>query len=115
MSIKEYIAKPLSEVELYHKHAEVPQDAVAFTGSARQHPYDREKLLLIVDDSTDKTSLLEFRIEDVLSAENLPNPVNEKGEMYSKVKLWVRRGAVGVRYEPFEVDTPLKYIHSLHK
>jgi len=114
MSFRDFIDKPAYELELYHKHADVPQDAVAFIGSARQHPYDKEKLLVIVDEGTDEAMLLEFRVEDVLSAENLPNPVTEKGESYSKVKLWIRRGVVGVRYEPFEVDTPLRYIHIIH-
>jgi len=114
MNFRDFIDKPAYELELYHKHADVPQDAVAFIGSARQHPYDKEKLLVIVDEGTDEAMLLEFRVEDVLSAENLPNPVTEKGESYSKVKLWIRRGAVGVRYEPFEVDTPLRYIHIIH-
>mgnify|MGYP000342015726 FL=1 len=113
MSFRDYLEKPAFELQVYHKHADVPQDAVAFIGSARQHPYDKEKILLIVDEGADETLLLEFRIEDVLSAENLPNPVTQRGESYTKVKLWIRRGAVGVRYEPFEVDNPLKYIHSI--
>ena len=114
MSFRDYIDKPAYELELYHKHADVPQDAVAFIGSARQHPYDKEKLLIFVDEGSDEAMLLEFRVEDILSAENLPNPVTEKGESYTKIKLWVRRGAMGVRYEPFEVDTPLHYIHTIH-
>ncbi len=109
MSIREYLsAEPFSEIMRYHQ-AETPQNAVAFTGTLRKHPYDEDKCLLIGDTSDREPAIFEFRISDVLSAVEMPAPVSELGKPRPLVKLWVRRGSFGIRYEPFEVDEPLRF------
>ncbi|HET7839533.1 MAG TPA: hypothetical protein VFL04_07230 [Rectinemataceae bacterium] len=109
MSITEYLsAEPFSEIIRYHQ-AESPQDAVAFTGTIRKHPYDEDKCLLIGDAADREPAIFEFRIADVLSAVEMPAPVNELGTPRPLIKLWVRRGSFGIRYEPFEVDEPLRF------
>jgi len=109
MSIHEYINEPFFELQAYH--SEPPQDAVGFTGSPRKHPYDDSKIILIADPHDGESAILEFRASDILAAQDLPSPVTVEGESYALVKLWLRRGALGIRYQPFEVDTPLRYMH----
>jgi hypothetical protein len=109
MSIREYLAaEPFSEIIRYHQ-AEPPQDAVSFTGTLRKHPYDEDKCLLISDASGREPAIFEFRITDILSAVEMPAPVDELGKPRPLIKLWVRRGSFGIRYEPFEVDEPLRF------
>ena len=112
MSVRDYIGEAFYELQAYH--AETPQDAVGFTGSPRKHPYDDGKVILITDPPDGESAILEFRASDVLGAQDLPSPVTEAGESYRIVRLWVRRGAVGLRYEPFEVDNPLRYMSESH-
>jgi hypothetical protein len=109
--------EPMSELIRYKSGA--PQNAVAFSGTLRKHPYDAGKCLLLADPSSaDRSgfapsgfapSILEFRKADVLGLEELPSPVDESGHSRQVLRLWIRRGSLGLRYEPFEVDEPLRF------
>jgi len=107
VSITEYIESAvLSDVVRYKDHAAM--DAVAFVGTLRKHPYDGDKCLLLAaaKDSprlVAEGSIIEFRIADVLAADELPLSVDEEGAARSLVRIWVKRGALALRYEPFEV------------
>ena len=112
MSITEYIeSAPLFDVVRYRNQAAM--DAIAFVGTLRKHPYDPEKCLLLTAAKETprgiaEGSIVEFRIADVLAADELPLSVDEEGSARSLVRIWVRRGALALRYEPFEVgDTIL--------
>jgi len=109
VSVKDYLAGSFYEIQAYK--SEVPQDALAFIGSPRKHPYDDSKIVLLTEQSGGDSAILEFKAADVVGAEDLPSPVTEGGKSYRIVRLWVRRGAVGIQYEPFEVDAPLKYMN----
>jgi hypothetical protein len=90
------------------------QDAVAFVGTLRKHPYDADKCLLLADHadapraSDAAPAILEFRKADVQGVEEQASQVDETGASRQIVRIWVRRGSHGVRYEPFEVDEPLR-------
>lgn len=104
-------AENLSEIVRYVSGT--PQDAVAFVGTLRKHPYDIGKCLLLSDaggtqNSSSQPAILEFRKQDVQGVEELASPVDESGSSRQLVKLWVHRGSRGIRYEPFEVDDPLR-------
>jgi hypothetical protein len=108
MSVSEYLeSEPLSEIVKYR--TEVPQDAVAFVGTLRKHPYDEDKCILIGDNFGSEPAIFEFKIADVQAVEELPSPVDESGQSRPIHKLWVRRGGFGIRSEPFEVDSPPRF------
>ena len=91
-----------------------PQDAVAFTGTLRKHPYDPDKCLLLADPHGEASagaapSILEFSKADIQGMEELASPVDMSGHSRPVLRLWVRRGSLGFRYEPFEVDEPLRF------
>jgi hypothetical protein len=92
---------PLSGITKYAKGH--PQDGVPFTGCPRVHPSDKTKLILVKDPLGNEPKVLEFDLEDILFVEEISSAVTEAGESVPMVKLWVRRGAVGVILEPFEV------------
>ncbi|MBU0928731.1 MAG: hypothetical protein KKA67_13365 [Spirochaetes bacterium] len=113
MSVREYLSGSYYEIQAYR--SDPPQDALAFTGSPRKHPYDDGKIILLVEPhGKDESAIYEFKASDVVGAQDLPSPVTEAGESYRIVRLWVRRGAVGIRYEPFEVDSPLRFMSESH-
>jgi hypothetical protein len=99
--------EPLSEIVRYESGA--PQDAVAFVGTLRKHPYDESKCLLLADHAGDEPAILEFRKADVQGVEEKASPVDESGSSRQIMRIWVRRGSKGIRYEPFAVDEPLRF------
>lgn len=112
MSISEYLdSPPLHDLVKFRGGA---ANSVAFVGTLRKHPYDQEKCLLFSPDfsadsdaggggSAHETSIFEFRISDVMGAEELPSTVDDRGAAMSRARLWIRRGAIAARYVPFEV------------
>ncbi|MBT3273811.1 MAG: hypothetical protein HN368_11695 [Spirochaetales bacterium] len=110
MSIKQYLeTSPIHDLTIYKSHINLEKEAVAFTGAPRKHPYDEEKLLLILDPFSSNTMFYEFNIENILHVDDMPNVTTEGGTTVNIVKIWIKRGALGMRYEPFEVSTPLRY------
>jgi hypothetical protein len=107
MSIASYLGTaPLFEIAKYSGGP--PQDAVAFTGAPRQHPFELDKLILVFDPLGEAPAIMEFKLADVVYVEDLPSPVTERGEGFRLVKIWVHRGAFGVIHEPFEVQDPVR-------
>jgi hypothetical protein len=108
MSIGTYLETlPLNEIAKYSGIP--PKNALPFAGYPRQHPSEKNKLILVYDPLGMNHSILEFKIEDVLYVEELHSAVNRNGEGVPLVKLWVRKGAHGVIMEPFEVDDPIQF------
>jgi inorganic pyrophosphatase len=110
MSIRKYLdTQPLYEIIKYDKRPDLLKEAIPFTGVVRKHPYDEEKLLLITEPFSSETGFFEFMIEDVLSYEEMPSITTEDGESLFTMKLWVRKGSMGIQYHPFEVDDTLRF------
>jgi hypothetical protein len=87
-----------------------PKNAVPFSGYPRQHPLEKNKIILVYEPLGQNPAVLEFLLDDVLFVEDVPSAVTETGESLPLVKLWIRRGAHGVIMEPFEVDEPARFI-----
>ena len=98
---------PLSGIAKYSGGQ--PKDALPFAGFPRQHHCEKNKLLLVYDPLGLSPTVVEFKLDDILFAEDIPSAVTEDGEGIPLVKLWVRKGAHGVILEPFEVDSPLHF------
>jgi hypothetical protein len=103
MSIIRYLETlPLNAIAKYTAGA--PKDGVPFTGYPRQHPSEGDKFVLIYDPLGENPRIIEFKIEDIILMEDIHSAVTESGEAAPLAKLWIRRGALGVILEPFEVD-----------
>jgi len=85
-----------------------PKDALPFTGYPRQHPSEKNKLVLVYDPLGPAPTVMEFKLEDIPLVEDIPSAVTEDGEGVPLVKLWVRRGAHGIILEPFEVNDEIR-------
>ena len=92
---------PLSSITKYTKGH--PKNGIPFTGYPRVHPSDKSKLIIVNDPLGEKPEVLEFNLDDILFVEEFPSAVTETGEGVPMVKLWIKRGSVGVKLEPFEV------------
>ncbi|MCL2444444.1 MAG: hypothetical protein FWD13_13415 [Treponema sp.] len=98
---------PLSGITKYAKGQ--PNDGVPFTGYPRVHPSDKGALILVNDPLGDEPTVVEFKLDDILFVEEVPSAVTEAGEGVPMVKLWIKRGAIGVILEPFEVNDTVQF------
>lgn len=115
LSIRDYVSADLFEsmddVKGLVRWKEHPAfDAVAFTGSVRKHPYDPEKCLILLLRKQERMpwlsegEIVELRIKDIQGLDELPSSVDDQGAAWKMFKIWVKRGAVAIRFEPFEVS-----------
>jgi len=104
---------PLSSIAKYSKGQ--GGDGVPFTGFPRAHPSDKTKLILVNDPLGLEPTVLEFKLDDIIFIEEIPSAVTETGEGVPLVKLRIKRGAVGVILEPFEVNDPIQFADRVRK
>jgi len=81
----------------------IKDDHVAFSGSPRKHPYDDEKVILVIDPYSSNPFYYEFNRNDIAYVEELPNVVNLDNETLTMVRVWVTKNSIGVRSTPFLV------------
>lgn len=110
MSIKKFLTTgPFHEIIKYSSNDNYSQNNVAFTGMPRKHPYDSKKIILISDPLSSNTIFYEFKLNDISHAEEVSNIVSESGKGIRLVKVWVKKGCVALRYEPFIVQDTWDY------
>ncbi len=95
---------PLHELVKYSSDSDYSRDSVAFSGAPQKHPYDPEKLILISDPFSAHTAFYEFNLSDIAHVDELPSLVSQKGDALVMVKVWIKKGRLGLRYEPFVVE-----------
>ncbi|MDR2729750.1 MAG: hypothetical protein LBB81_02495 [Treponema sp.] len=104
---------PLSSITKYSRGQ--PNDGLPFTGYPRAHPWEKDKLILVNDPLGPNPTVLEFKLEDILYVEEIPSAVTEAGEGVPLVKLWIKRGSVGMIMEPFEVNEQTHIAGKVHE
>lgn len=95
------------EIEAYKKPRDSKQLSrthVSFSGAPQKHPYDSEKIILVVDPYSSNTFYYEFRAGDISYVEELPNIVNLEGKTITMVRIWVKKMSIGLRSTPFIVQ-----------
>jgi hypothetical protein len=81
---------------------------VSFSGSPNKHPYNSDKVILIIDPFSTNNFYYEFNKEDISYVEELPNLVNLDGETITMVRVWVKKMSLGIRCSPFIVEDTSK-------
>jgi inorganic pyrophosphatase len=104
---------PLSGIAKYSRGQ--PGNGLPFTGYPRAHPWEKDKLILVNDPLGPNPTVLEFKLEDLLYVEEIPSAVTEAGEGVPLVKLWIKRGSVGMIMEPFEVNEQTHIAGKVHE
>ena len=101
---------PLNKIARYSGGHQ--KNALPFTGYPKQHPTDKNKIILIYDPLGNSPAVLEFKLDDILYVEEMSQAVTEKGEGIPLIKFWVRRGAHGMFLEPFEVGESVQFMEA---
>jgi len=94
---------PKRDLERFSDPEKLKKEAVPYVGQLRQHQQEAEKLYLRLDPLRQGSALLEFNKSDILFAEDVKTISQEGGSNFRLGKIWVKKGAVAVRLEPFVV------------
>lgn len=105
MPEKRYIRKLLQiserfDIDLY-KDPDFQRSHVAFEGMPRKHVSDPKKVVLLTDPFSDKNQFYEFPISSISFIEEIGTITAEDGRSAQKLRLWIKKGTVGLRYTPF--------------
>ncbi len=95
------------EIQAYKEPGDIRQMSlthVSFSGSPFHHPYDKEKVILLVDPFSSNTLYYEFFTKDISFAEHLENMVDPEGKTLSIARIWVKKKSAGIRCTPFIVE-----------
>ncbi|MBU0485674.1 MAG: inorganic pyrophosphatase Ppa [Proteobacteria bacterium] len=95
------------EIQTYKKPEDIRQmnlNNVSFSGTPFHHPYNNEKLVLLINPFSSETLYYEFFTRDISFAEHLENIVDPEGKSLNIVRLWVKKKSVSIRCTPFIVD-----------
>ncbi|MEJ2689990.1 MAG: inorganic pyrophosphatase Ppa [Deltaproteobacteria bacterium] len=82
---------------------ELSANYISFTGAPRKHPYDPSRLLLVLDPFSQHTSFYDFETGDIAYAEEINTIVTPEGESVTMVRIWVKKGCIGIHCSPFQV------------
>lgn len=111
MTIKKFLEKANKfEIEAYKKYPDLIFNYVPFTGSPQRHPYDKDRIILVIDPFSTNNSYYEFNIGDIEGVEELPSLVTIEGKSVGMVRVWVRKGSIAVKSIPFVVEDTQKQI-----
>lgn len=92
------------ELKQYTDPDRLQKEAVPYIGQAKQVESSPNKIFLRLDSISSHGQMLEFNSNDVVYAENVNTLTKKDGTAISIVRLWVRKGSVGIRLEPFSVN-----------
>lgn len=76
---------------------------VSFEGTPRKHPSDKTKVILLTDPFSEKNTFFEFSLSAIDYIEELETISSEDGKSAVRMRLWIKKGSVGLKYEPFIV------------
>lgn len=95
------------EIQTYKRPEDIRQmnlTHVSFSGTPLHHPYDNEKVVLLVDPFSSNTLYYEFFSKDISYAEHLEIIVDPEGKTLNIVRIWVKKKSIGIRCTPFIVE-----------
>jgi inorganic pyrophosphatase len=99
------------QIQAYKKPKDIQllkKTHVSFSGSPNKHPYNSDKVILVIDPFSANNFFYEFNKEDISYVEELPNLVNLDGDTITMVRVWVKKMSVGIRCSPFIVEDTRK-------
>ncbi len=100
--IVEVIAKN-SAIQKYSEPNRLANEAIPYIGQPKQRKAEPEKIYLRLNPLSSNGAILEFKTEDIVFAENVKTVSQKDGAAFQIVKIWIRKGSIGIKLEPFSV------------
>ncbi|MGM0654929.1 MAG: inorganic pyrophosphatase Ppa [Thermodesulfobacteriota bacterium] len=112
MKIKNFLElKDTFELEKYVRNMDFDKKrCCSFYGSPKKHPYGEERIILVADPFGEHTFYYDFKLKDILSIEEQPRITSPAGDSVSMVRLWVKKGSIGLQCTPFAVGRTVEMI-----
>lgn len=92
------------EVQKYTKPTKLSDEAIPYIGQPKQYDSEPDKIFLRLNPLSSNGAVLEFKTRDIVFAEDVKTVSQKDGAAFQIVKIWVRKGSVGIKLEPFAVQ-----------
>lgn len=103
LDIVEVIEKN-KQLQKYSEPTRLANEAVPFIGQPKRHESEPNKIFLRLNPLSSNGAILEFKTDDVVFAENVKTVSHKDGRAFQIVKIWIRKGSIGIKLEPFSVQ-----------
>lgn len=91
------------ELEKYRDPNKLNKEAIPYIGQPKQQDSNPDKIYIRLNPMSSNGAFLEFKTKDVVFAENVKTVSQNDGTAFNIVKIWIRKGSVGIKLEPFSV------------
>lgn len=83
-----------------YKKSDSINDAIVIVGAPFINPIKSDKIVISPAIFTDNKIFYEFDIKDIITWEEIDKIVNSRGSTITLIKLYIKKGTIGIRYEP---------------
>lgn len=94
---------PCFELQTFFSEDAFSANHVEFVGIPNRHQYSEDRMVLVCGTQGGVTTFYEFAVRDIDRIETIETVVAKDGRALPLVRLWVRKGVLALRYEPFVV------------
>lgn len=74
-----------------------------FEGTPKRHPVDPSILLLLTNPFEEEKKFFEFTMDNIIDIEELDTISSSDGDTAQRVRIWVPKGVLAFKTEPFIV------------
>ena len=92
------------QLEKYVDPNRLADEAVPYVGQPKQTESEPNKLYIRLNPLSSNGALLEFKVADIVYAENVKTVTHQDGTAFQIAKIWIRKGSIGIKLEPFSVQ-----------
>ncbi|HRX16876.1 MAG: inorganic pyrophosphatase Ppa [Spirochaetes bacterium] len=78
-------------------------DFIEFVGTPKKHPVDKNILVLLTNPFEKNKHYYEFSLDSICDIEELNSVSADNGETAYQVRIWVHKGSLAFKTEPFIV------------
>ncbi|MDA3901016.1 MAG: inorganic pyrophosphatase Ppa [Spirochaetes bacterium] len=78
-------------------------DFIEFIGTPKKHPVDKNVLVLLTNPFEEHRHYYEFTMDSICDIEELNSVSADNGETAYQVRIWVHKGSLAFKTEPFIV------------
>ncbi|MCR4422363.1 MAG: hypothetical protein NUV32_07835 [Exilispira sp.] len=75
-------------------------DALIIVGAPFISPIKKDKIVISPTLFSENKIFYEFDMKDIITWEEIDKIVNSKGTTITLIKLYIKKGTIGIRYEP---------------
>ncbi|MBU3916560.1 hypothetical protein KKA14_13590 [bacterium] len=98
------VIEKAKSLDKYSDPKRLSEDAVPYIGQPKQNDSDPDKIFLRLNPLSSNGSILEFKTKDIVFAENVKTVSQKDGAAFQIIKIWIKKGSIGIKLEPFSVQ-----------